>query len=136
MTYLSTVALIRSLSIAVNPTGTFIHGRKVDGSLAYDGHFPQILLEPFTVSIDLEKATETANMSLGFLLKDAAENNAEKKEEIIGEADVLCSAFIKALESERVDVSNIIARPFYNIFAGVVSGYLLTFNLTSKRSAC
>lgn len=136
MTYLETISLIRELSIGVNPTGTFIHGRKVDGSLAYDGHFPQILLEPFTISIDLEKATETANMSLGFLLKDAAENNAEKKEEIIGEADVLCTEFIKALEAESVDVSNVVARPFYNIFAGVVSGYLLTFNLTSKRSAC
>lgn len=136
MTYLEQVALIRSLAIEVNPTGTFIHGRRVDGSLAYDGYFPQILLEPFTINIDLEKATETANMSLGFLLKDAAENNAEKREVIIGEADVLCSAFIKSLEAKKVDVSNVVARPFYNIFAGVVSGYLLTFNLTSKRSAC
>jgi len=136
MTYLETVELIRELSIEVNPTGTFIHGRRVDGSLAYDGHFPQILLEPFTVSIDLEKATETANMSLGFLLKDSAENNAANREIIIGEDDVLCTAFIKALELKHVDISNIVARPFYNIFAGVVSGYLLTFNLTSKRSAC
>lgn len=136
MTYLDTVELIRSLSIQVNEPGTFIHGRRVDGSLAYDGNFPQILLEPFTVNIDLEKATETANMSLGFLLKDAAENNAAAREIIIGEADVLCSAFITALETKHVDVSNVVARPFYNIFAGVVSGYLLTFNLTSKRSAC
>ena len=136
MTYIESVALIRNIAVEINPTGTFIHGRRVDGSLAYDGFYPQILLEPFTVSVDLEKATETANMSLGFLLKDAAENNAEKREIIIGEADVLCTAFIKALETKHVDVSNIVARPFYNIFAGVVSGYLLTFNLTSKRSAC
>ena len=136
MTYNESVALIRNIAVEINPTGTFIHGRRVDGSLAYDGFYPQILLEPFTVSVDLEKATETANMSLGFLLKDAAENNAEKREIIIGEADVLCTAFIKELETKHVDVSNIVARPFYNIFAGVVSGYLLTFNLTSKRSAC
>lgn len=136
MTYLESVSLIREAAIAVNTTGTFIHGRRVDGSLAYDGHYPQILLEPFTVNIDLEKSVEVAAMSLGFLLKDAAENNAEAREVIIGEADVLCTAFLKELETKHVDISNIVARPFYNIFAGVVSGYLLTFNLTSKRSAC
>ena len=53
MTYLETVELIRATAITVNPTGTFIHGRRVDGSLAYDGHYPQILLEPFTTKASL-----------------------------------------------------------------------------------
>ena len=136
MTYLETVTLIRSLAIQVNPTGTFIHGRRVDGSLAYDGHYPQILLEPFTTNLSGENGTQTANMSLGFMFKDAAENNAEARELIIGEADVLCTAFIAALEAASVGVENMVTRPFYNIFAGVNSGYLLTFNFISKRASC
>jgi len=99
MNYLETVEFIRVLANEVNPTGKFIHGRRVDGSGEYAGNFPQILLEPFITSDDLVRATSTANISLGFMFQDSASNSMEQREELIGKADVLVRAFLKELNN-------------------------------------
>ena len=136
MTYLETVSFIRNIATSINPTGTFTHGRRVDGSAEYDGAFPQILLEPFIVSKDLGKATATCNISLGFLFQDAAENTAAQRETIIGLADTLCTEFESELFESSYDIGVVRESPFYLIFSGTVSGYLLSFTLTSKIASC
>jgi len=136
MTYLETVALIRSVALEVNPSGEFIHGTRVDGSLQYDKPNPLILLEPFTINIDTVSNNDTTNISLGFMFKDSASSSVEEREVIIGNADELCSEFITEIQTRSVDIQNVRATPFYRVFAGVLSGYLLTFNLVSRRSAC
>jgi hypothetical protein len=44
MTYKDVVNIIRNAANYVNPNGTFIHGRKSDGSLQYNDDTPQIIL--------------------------------------------------------------------------------------------
>jgi len=136
MTYLETVAFIRGIAETVNTNGDFVHGRRVDGSAAYDGNFPMILLEPFITSKDLVKGSAVANISLGFLFKDAAENTPEQREVIISQADAMCSAFEAELLESSVDTGIVRESPFYLLFAGTVSGYLLSFTITSKISSC
>jgi hypothetical protein len=136
MNYLETVAFIRGIASDINPNGTFTHGRRVDGSGQYDGSFPQILLEPFITSKDLVKGIATANISLGFMFQDDATNTPEQREVIIGLADALCTTFEARLYNSQVDTGIVRETPFYMIFSGTVSGYLLSFTITSKISAC
>lgn len=136
MTYLETVNFIRDIADSINPNGTFTHGRRVDGSAEYAGPFPQILLEPFINSKDLVRGVSTSNISLGFMFQDAATNTPEQREIIIGMADELCSEFEKQLLNSKVDTGVVRETPFYMIFSGTVSGYLLSFTITSKISAC
>ena len=136
MTYLGVVALIRSIAETVNPNGTFIHGSRIDGSKSYGDHYTVILLEPFPDTIDNYSNVETSSISLGFMFQDKPESSIEEQEILIGEADVLRRSFQDAILLEAVDISRFRANPFYRIFAGVNSGYLLTFDITNKTVTC
>lgn len=136
MTYLDVVALIRRVSQAVNPNGTFIHGSRLNGSLSYGDKYPVILLEPFPDTIDPNTEIETTSLTMGFMMQDRAESSIEQQEVLIGEADVIRRAFIAAMKLEQVDLSVFRGNPFYRIFAGVNTGYLLTFSITNKTVTC
>ena len=136
MTYLQIVSLIRGICETVNPNGTFIHGRRLDGSLSYGDKYPVILLEPVTDTIDTTNDIEVANISMGFMMKDTQESSLAKQEVLIGQADVLRRAFQDLIKVESIDVSIFRGTPFYRIFAGVNTGYLLTFTITSKTVTC
>ena len=136
MNYQEVVDLIRDVAGDTNPNGNFVHGMRVDGSLEYSGKFPLILLEPFVVNINTVTDIDTINISLGFLFQDGPASSPEEREAIISNADTLCMAYLRELETRSVDIENARATPFYRVFQGVLSGYLLTFNLITKRTRC
>lgn len=136
MTYLQTVDLIQSICESINPTGTFIHGRRVDGSLAYDDQMPQIHLYPFITTPDLNNGFDSSNITMGFWQQGAAELSPEESKEKIAAADVMTRAFLVALNNSSVDLSNIRMEPGYNLFTAILTGYTLTFTIISKTSSC
>jgi hypothetical protein len=48
MTFSQVLNMVRDTANAVNPTGTFIHGRNSDAANAQDLPYPRIHLYPFT----------------------------------------------------------------------------------------
>lgn len=136
MIYLNVVALIRRISKVVNPTGTFVHGRRVDGAMTYSDHYPVILLEPPTDVIDTTLDIETTSITMGFLFQDSSSSSVEDQEVLIGKADVMRREFQDLLKVEAIDLSVFRATPFYRIFAGINTGYLLTFTITNKTVTC
>lgn len=136
MTYLSVVALIRRIAKVVNPTGTFVHGKRVDGAMTYADHYPVILLEPFPDTIDTLTDIETTSITMGFMFQDTADSSVEQQEVLIGEADEMRREFQDLLKVEALDLSVFRATPFYRIFAGINTGYLLTFTITNKTVTC
>lgn len=132
MSYQTTVNAIRSAAQAVNPAGTFRHGRKIDasqGSVA--DTFPCIHLYPFT----MPKPTNgdfvgNNSMIVGFWEQDTPETNPEQREAIINRMDELCDLFLEQLGAiKTIRVSNAVAEPQYQMFMGTVSGVAVRFNL-------
>jgi hypothetical protein len=136
MTYVQTVDLIESICNTVNASGTFIHGRRTDGSLAYPDPMPQIHLYPFITVPDLINGFDSSNIQMGFWQHGAAELSMAENKAKIAAADVMTRAFLVALNESRVDLSNIRMEPAYNMFPAILTGYMLTFTITSKTSSC
>lgn len=109
MKYQQVVQLIRDVSEAVNPTGTFIHGRNSDAAAAADRPYPRIVLYPFDTTQqakDLERKTSTLLMT--FVEPDSGENDTLEREGIIGRMDALIDEWLTELtdrnEVELVEV--------------------------------
>lgn len=137
MRYEDLVNLIQNVSVGVNPDGTFIHGRRVDGSLNYDGAMPQIHLYPFITTIDLPNRVDVSNITMGFWMQAEAEANADDSKQFISNADDLMRNFINQLYLHtELDISNVRSEPAYNLFAAILTGYQLTFTITTKHSTC
>lgn len=138
MAYQAIVDFLRDTAEAVNEDGTFIHGRKIDGSIEYNEPFPQIHLYPFTSTIDTSGGlVETANIVMGFWFQDAPDSSNAERESIIASADQLCQAFIQEIvEADGFDISGIRTEPQYQTIHGTLSGYALTFQLKTAANPC
>jgi hypothetical protein len=138
MTYQQTVTLLQNICEGINPTGSFVHGRRADASLEYAGHFPQVHLYPFTVNIDTQETYfETCEILMAFWLQDSPETSLEQRRELITQADALCRNFIKQLlATQAVQISNLRTEPQYRTLSATLSGYALSFTLSSKTSVC
>lgn len=138
MAYQAIVDFIRDTAEAINEDGTFIHGRRIDGSIEYNEPFPQIHLYPFTSTIDITNGlTETANIVMGFWLQDAPDSSNEDREGLIASADQLCQDFIQEIvEAEEFDISGIRTEPQYQTIHGTLSGYALSFQLKTAANPC
>jgi hypothetical protein len=137
MLYADIVDIIESIAEEVNDVGTFIHGRRVDGSLAYPDPMPQIHLYPFTTNIDVANGLDTSNISMGFWMQGGAEANADECKEFITKADILMRAFLKELYTHtEIDLSAVRSEPAYNLFTAVLTGYQLSFTITTKHKTC
>lgn len=127
-TYENVVDLIRNIANAVNPTGTFVHARRSDGSLEYAGEMPQIHLYPFNIRGGDIKETD---LLIAFWEQDSPATSNEEREEIIRQMDVLQRTFIETLDDyETVQITNLRAEPQYRQLAGTLSGYAVTFTLS------
>lgn len=130
--YQNIVDLIRATANAVNPSGTFVHARRSDGSLEYDGDMPQIHLYPFNVR---GKEAKDADLLIGFWQQDSPETSNEEREAIISEMDVLSQQFFETLdETETIEIVNLITEPNYRQLAGTLSGYIGRFTLRGGLS--
>lgn len=138
MSYRAVVNVIRDTANAVNPTGTFTHGRRSDASLEFDGTFPQIHLFPFVGDVDKTNAyTESYSIQMLFCGQDTSDSSNEEREDIIAAMDVLSREFINTLfDTDGVTMIRIRTEPNYRILSGTTSGYIVSFTLQVATSPC
>lgn len=133
MSYQGIVDLIRNISNTINPTGTFMHGRRSDGSLEYDGAFPQIHLYPVRLSFDIANDVERNEIIIMFWQQDSPESSNDEREAIISQMDILSTNFLNAIyNEENISINNILKTPEYRQLAGTVSGYGVSFTIVGK----
>lgn len=133
MSYQGIVDLIRNISNTINPTGTFMHGRRSDGSLEYDGAFPQIHLYPVRLSFDIANDVERNEIIIMFWQQDSPESSNDEREAIISQMDILSTNFLNAIYNEvNISITNILKTPEYRQLAGTVSGYGVSFTIVGK----
>lgn len=130
MSYLQTVAEIRAAANAVNQN-RFDHGRIVDFSQNFDKGFPYIWLYPFT-SEDPDPTSDdqfdSHTLTVGFWFQDRPDTSVQEREAIIGQADVLCSAFMAQLQANaKVIISGVTRESQYQMHQATVSGYAVRF---------
>ena len=135
MTFSQVLNMIRDTANAVNPTGTFIHGRNSDAANSSDKPYPRIHLYPFRQDRDpIEPEKRTSNLLFSFVKADTGEQDEEEREAIITEMDSLVDSFIDRLiedYSHSVEFSQITTEPQYQILEGV-SGYSLQLNIKTQ----
>ena len=135
--YQTIVDLIRASANAVNPTGFFVHGRRSDGSLAYDEAFPQIHLYPFrTKPQDENRNLVFGDMIMAFFEQDSPESSNEEREEKISEMDILSDSFMDNLDLSQLEITGIDKEPLYRLQAGTLSGYAVVFRIKVFNSPC
>jgi len=135
MTFQQVLDMVRNTANAVNPTGTFIHGRNSDAANAQNLPYPRIHLYPFTQDrAPLDTYKRTSQLLFSFVEKDEGHQDAAKREVIIAAMDVLCQDFIDRLEVDYesdVEFTSIRSEPQYQILEGV-SGYSLSVTIKSQ----
>lgn len=138
MAYKAIVDFIRDTCADINDAGTFIHARRSDGSIAYDGPMPQIHLYPITSEVDVSNGlVTTSTILMGFWFQDDVASTNEEREDIIDRAEQLCNKFIgEVVEADNFDITQIKTEPNYRQLAGTLSGYILTFKLKTSESPC
>jgi len=132
-TYKKFVKSLRGIAETVNAKGTFIHGKKADGSIESELPFPQIHLYPFTIVKDRQNGNDTANLFMGFWLLDDMGNSLEQREELISNAEILSEKFMEAMEAKGYYMTGIKAEPQYQSLQAHASGFIITFNLIFKN---
>ena len=131
------VDAIRDAAVSVNSTGTFIHGRRSDGSLEYNEPMPQIHLYPFiTLPQDTNRNLVFADIVMAFWQQDSPTTTNIEREEIIAAMDVLSNEFLDALDLGELEISNIRKEPQYRTLSATLSGYAITFKLKVFDSPC
>ena len=134
MDYQQIINAIRDAANAVNPTGTFIHGRNSDAANRPDAPYPRIHLYPFTQDRqpnDLER--RSSSILMAFVKADTGDNDVSEREAIIAEMDSLCNAFIDELieeNSDAVQFDSVRTEPQYNVLEGV-SEFSLSINMVT-----
>jgi len=127
--------MVRDTANAVNPTGTFIHGRNSDAANAQALPYPRIHLYPFTQNREPNDTfRRTSSLLFSFVEKDQGDQDAAKREVIIAAMDTLSQAFIDRLEvdyNSDVEFTTITSEPQYQILEGV-SGYSLSITIKSQ----
>lgn len=137
MGYQKLVDFIRDAAVAVNTNGTFIHGRRSDGSLEYDGNFPQIHLYPFRSQLDNDnKAVSTSNILMGFWMQDEPDSTNEEREEKIATMDTLSDSFLDQLDESQIEITDLVKEPQYRTLSGTLSGYAISFRAKIYKSPC
>jgi len=135
MTFQQVLDMVRDTAETVNPTGTFVHGRNSDAANAQDLPYPRIHLYPFTQERDpIDDEKRTSNLLMSFVDVDSGEQDANERETIISNMDVLVDAFIAQLQSDyenSVEFSKIRTEPQYQVLEGV-SGYSLELNIKTQ----
>lgn len=138
MSLSTAIAYIRTSAESVNGSGTFVHARRTDGSLEYEGPMPQIHLYPITGELSIsEGVNNTYDIIMAFWYQDKPESTNEEREDIINNAETLCRSFILDLDSnEDIELSSVRIEPNYRQLSGTLSGLLARFTLTVNTDIC
>jgi hypothetical protein len=128
MSYLKTVSELRAVAAIVNPDGTFDHGKKVDFSQNFDKPFPAIFLYPFEIRDPEDSFLDTSTLTLGFWMQDRPDTSVYERETIIGQMDLLCTAFMTQLKTNNlISVTGVVREPQYQFHQATVSGFAVRF---------
>lgn len=131
MSYLQTVADHRAAAIAVNPTGTFDHGRRVDLSQGYDKKFDIIFLYPIDVSdpdVSSDNFFDNTTILLGFWAMDKPSSSMEEREALIGRMDALATAFLAQIRTNSlIQITGVTREPQYQHSQGHMSGMAVRY---------
>jgi len=139
MTFQQTLDMIRDTAKAVNPTGSFVHGRNSDAANAAgeDTDYPRIHLYPFTQDIDpIETHKRKSDLMLSFVSLDSGDQDDDERETIIADAGNLVDSFLDRLVEDydsSVQFDSIRTEPQYQVLEGV-SGYTLSLKISSLVS--
>lgn len=138
MSYAGAVALIKTQSELVNPTGLFSHSDKWKASLNFGDNNKQIYLYPITANVDLSNHYyESWSIVMGFYFQDAPDSTALEQQALIQEADEMVTLFLNAMNVyEGIDISGARKEPSYRQMAGTYTGYLLSFTLNTTTDLC
>ena len=133
MTFQQILDMVRDTAKAVNPTGTFIHGRNSDAANAQSLPYTRIHLYPFTQDYDpTDTHKRTTQLLMAFVDKDSGAQDQAEREDIINRMNILTDEFLANLEVEfvsDVEFSALRSEPQYQVFEGM-SGY--SFRATIK----
>ena len=135
MTFQQILDMVRDTAKAVNPTGTFIHGRNSDAANSQNLPYPRIHLYPFTQEREpLDTYKRTTPLLFSFVEKDEGFQDEGRRESLIARMDILCNDFLDRLEVDYdtdVQFTAIRSEPQYQILEGV-SGYTLSVTIKSQ----
>lgn len=135
MTFQQILDMVRDTAKAVNPTGTFIHGRNSDAANSQNLPYPRIHLYPFTQEREpLDTYRRTTPLLFSFVEKDEGLQDEAIREALIARMDILCNDFLDRLEEDYetdVQFTAIRTEPQYQILEGV-SGYTLSVTIKSQ----
>lgn len=143
MTYKDVINYFKATNTEVNTTGIFVHGRKPDASfISIAAAWPMVFVLPFRETTDYKKEIIKRNIVMFFFLQDNINNTLDQREDLIESAFELKEEFIRKMVELTESPSNayfgkftfseILATPEYAQLAGTVSGYSISFTLTSK----
>ena len=135
MTFQQILDMVRDTANAVNPTGTFIHGRNSDAANSSSLPYPRIHLYPFTQERSpLDTFKRTTPLLFSFVELDEGIQDESERETIIANMDVLAQSFLDRLELDYetdIEFTSIRTEPQYQILEGV-SGYSLSITIKSQ----
>lgn len=133
MTYKEIVTVVKNISEAINPGGSFFHGRNYDTTLEFGAVYPQIHLYPFTMQPEQSNYNIIrSELLIAFWEEDGHENTMQQREDIIAAMDDLCVLFEAAIRAtENVQVLSFRKEPQYLSQMGVVSGIACNISLHS-----
>lgn len=136
--YIDVVKVFKDVCEAVNPTGTFYHGRASDAKIFMDTMpHPQVHLYSFTIEKQPNKSMDFVNgLQLAVIFEDSPHSDNEQMLEIIDEADKLQRKIRAALDTQNIQYSSWVARPFFKDFLGVKTGMIITLNLVINSREC
>ena len=140
MTYKDVVNIIRNAANYVNPNGTFIHGRKSDGSLQYNDDTPQIiLLEPQpNPSNNNQSYVETVTFPIIFVTQDSPESSNLEREDIKEEMFVLSRQLLSKIDEQSLlqNVAYTNGQPEIRQLSGTMTGFSYSLQITYPLSEC
>jgi hypothetical protein len=140
MTYKDVVNIIRNAANYVNPNGTFIHGRKSDGSLQYNDNTPQIiLLEPQpNPSNNNQSYIETVTFPIVFVTQDSPESSNLEREDIKEEMFILSRQLLSKIDEQSLlqNVAYTNGQPEIRQLSGTMTGFSYSLQITYPLSEC
>lgn len=139
--------LIEAKALAVADNVNFGYGRGSDFNQIKDKTYKYIWLDPLTSTIligeDQVNFVEQYNISLVFYGFDAPDSTQDQYKLILDETDVLVQKFLRDLQndllnddttiqltSNNIAISGIAKQPVIKVMADVLTGWIVTFNLT------
>lgn len=136
MTYSDLVNYLKAKALVVNPTGTFVHGKKPDASLTSSNMtFPLIWVAPFRESTDRIKGNIVRQITIAFFAQDSPNKTLIERQALIQTMWALKESFMASISNDLprvISATGESATPEYSQLAGTVSGYAISFNVQSK----